>query len=135
MIEKFLTRLSSENKFALAAKVCLFVFAAVVQLLWHSADAQQPTKIPRIGFVSGTGNANNPGPNIEAFRRGLRDLGYIEGKNILIEYRYMEGIMDRTPSFVAELVQTQGRYPCLSSCISDPRRQAGEQHDSSCHGD
>jgi len=85
-----------------------FIFLALSALLLtlsYDANAQQPTNIPRIGFVSGTGNANNPGPNIEAFRRGLRDLGYIEGKNILIEYRYMEGIMDRTPSFVAELVQ------------------------------
>jgi hypothetical protein len=45
------------------------------------AQAQQPAKIPRIGYVSGTGDAKNPGPNLETFRQGLRDLGYIEGKN------------------------------------------------------
>ena len=66
------------------------------------AEAQQPGKIPRIGFLSETGPE---GPNIEAFRRGLRDLGYIEGKNILVEYRYMEGKVDRSASLVAELVQ------------------------------
>ena len=67
------------------------------------AEAQQQKNVPRIGYVSGSGDANNP--NIDAFRQGLRDLGYIEGKNILIEYRYAEGKLDRVPSFVAELVQ------------------------------
>ncbi len=70
-----------------------------------SATAQQPKKVPRIGYVSGSGDANNPGPYVEAFRQGLRDLGYIEGKNILVEYRYAEGKQDRIPSIVAELVQ------------------------------
>ena len=69
------------------------------------AEAQQPKKVPRLGYVTGGGDANNPGPNAEAFRQGLRDLGYIEGKNILVEYRYAEGISDRMPSLVAELVQ------------------------------
>ena len=46
-----------------------------------------------------------PGPNVEAFRQGLKDLGYVEGKNILIEFRYAEGKPDRVPSLVAELVQ------------------------------
>ena len=69
------------------------------------AQAQQQQKVPRIGYVTGSGGANNPGPNIEAFRRRLRDLGYIEEKNILIEYRYVEGKLDRIPSLVAELVQ------------------------------
>jgi putative ABC transport system substrate-binding protein len=69
------------------------------------AQAQQPAKIPRIGYVSGTGDPSNPGPYVEAFRQGLRDLGYIEGKNIVIEYRGAEGKPDRIPSLVAELVQ------------------------------
>jgi putative ABC transport system substrate-binding protein len=51
------------------------------------------------------GTPSVPGPNVEAFRRGLRDLGYIEEKNILIEFRYAEGKRDRVPSLVAELVQ------------------------------
>ena len=48
---------------------------------------------------------NTPGPQAEAFRQGLRDLGYVEGKNMVVEYRYAEGKMDRIPSLVAELVQ------------------------------
>ena len=74
-------------------------------LLRSIAEAQQPKKIPRIGYLSGAGDPSNPGPNVEAFRRGLQELGYIEGKNILVEYRYIEGKRDRVPSLVAELVQ------------------------------
>ena len=70
-----------------------------------SAEAQQPKKIPRIGYVSGSGDANNPEPFVEAFRQGLRDLGYVEGKNILVEFRFAEGQLERLPSLVAELVQ------------------------------
>jgi ABC-type uncharacterized transport system substrate-binding protein len=55
--------------------------------------------------VSGSGDANNPGSSVRAFRQGLRDLGYIEGKNILVEYRYSEGMRDRISGLVAELVR------------------------------
>jgi putative tryptophan/tyrosine transport system substrate-binding protein len=55
--------------------------------------------------VSGSGDPKTPGPNVEAFQHGLRDLGYIEGKNILVEYRYAEGKVDRAPALLAELVQ------------------------------
>ncbi len=68
---------------------------------------QQPQKIARIGFLSGrsTPTATTPDPNADAFRQGLRDLGYIEGKNILIESRYAEAKPDRVPSLVAEFLQ------------------------------
>jgi len=69
------------------------------------AEAQQPKKVPRIGFVIGIGDPSNPGPNVAGFRQGLPDFGYIEGKNIVVEYRYVEGMSDRIPSLVAELVQ------------------------------
>jgi ABC-type uncharacterized transport system substrate-binding protein len=84
----------------------LFWLLTTVWLITVSiAEAQQPGKIPRIGYVSASGDSNTPGPQVEAFRQGLRDLGYIEAKNILIEYRYVEGKLDRVPSLVAELVQ------------------------------
>ena len=74
-------------------------------LLAHTAaEAQQGKKVPRIGFV-GSGNPSAPGPEVEVFRQGLRDLGYIEGKNIAVEYRYAEGRLDRLPSLVTELVE------------------------------
>jgi putative ABC transport system substrate-binding protein len=67
------------------------------------AKAQQ-ARIPRIGYSS-TGHASSPTPLLEAFRQGLRDLGYVEGKNILVEYRYAEFKDDRMPILVNELVQ------------------------------
>ena len=74
----------------------------------HLADGQQkPPKLSRIGYVSGTGDPSNPGPYVEALRQGLRDLGYIDGKNIVIEYRGAEGKLDRVPSIVNELVQLE----------------------------
>ena len=62
-------------------------------------------KVPRIGVLSGIGGPNHPGLQVEAFRQGLRELGYIEGKNIMIEYRYVEAKVDRVPNLVAELMQ------------------------------
>jgi ABC-type uncharacterized transport system substrate-binding protein len=82
-----------------------FAFCAMLFALSYPAHGQQPRKIPRVGFVSVSGNPNTPGPLVEAFRQGLRDLGYNEGKNILIEYRYPGEDADRVPGFVAELVQ------------------------------
>jgi putative tryptophan/tyrosine transport system substrate-binding protein len=82
-----------------------FALSALLLALSVPADAHQSGKIPRIGYVSSLGSPNNPGPLGEAFRQGLRDLGYIDGKNILIEARYLEGRLDRIPSLVTELVQ------------------------------
>ena len=69
------------------------------------AAAAQSSNIPRIGYVSGTGNAADQGPYVEALRQGLRDLGQIEGRNFSIEYRGAEGKLDRIPAIVDELVQ------------------------------
>jgi putative tryptophan/tyrosine transport system substrate-binding protein len=88
----------SKEIFCLALSALLFAQSIPVQ-------AQQPAKIPRIEYVSPTGDPKTPGPAVEGFRQGLRDLSYIEGKNILVEYRYVEGKSDRNPSLVAELVQ------------------------------
>ena len=87
------------------AKILVYALPVLILSTIHLAEAQQPNKIPRIGYLSGAGDPSNPGPNVEAFRRGLQELGYIEGKNILVEYRYIEGKRDRIPSLVAELVQ------------------------------
>lgn len=72
-------------------KITVLALCAMLFALCSSAEAQQATKIPRIGYVSGTGNASNQGPYVEALRQGLRDLGYVEGKNFVIEYRGAEG--------------------------------------------
>jgi putative ABC transport system substrate-binding protein len=81
--------------------------ATLVLVFGVTAEAQQPTKIPRIGYISGTGNQTNQGPYVEALRQGLRELGYIEGKNFTIEYRGAEGKPDRQPSLAAELIESQ----------------------------
>jgi putative ABC transport system substrate-binding protein len=86
-------------------KIVFIAVAILFLVIVHRVEAQQPKKIPRVGYVSGSGDASNPGPLVEAFRQGLRDLGYIEGKNILVEYRYAAGKLDPIPSIVAELVQ------------------------------
>ena len=67
------------------------------------SEAQQPKKVLRIGYVSSADPSTEP--QLAAFRRGMRDLGYIEGKNIQVEYRYFEGTLDQVPSVVSELVQ------------------------------
>ena len=77
---------------------------AVLLALAVRAEAQQPTKIPRLGYVSGTGTATNQGPYLEALREGLRELGHVEGETFLIEYRGAAGQIERVPSLVEELV-------------------------------
>ncbi|HXF76950.1 MAG TPA: ABC transporter substrate-binding protein [Methylomirabilota bacterium] len=85
--------------------VLCFALGALLFALCVPAAAQQPGKIPRIGYVSGTGSAADQGPYVEALRQGLRELGYIEGKNFLIEYRGAEGRLEPIPRIVAELVE------------------------------
>jgi putative ABC transport system substrate-binding protein len=81
------------------AATVIFIAVAVV------IEAQQPTKIPRVGYVSGTGDATNQGPYVEALREGLRERGHVEGKTFVIEFRGAEGKIERVPSLIEELVQ------------------------------
>jgi putative ABC transport system substrate-binding protein len=83
--------------------VIQFGVVAILFSLSFPVGAQQPTKVPRIGFITGSPSVF-PG-RIEAFREGLRELGYVEGTNIAIEYRYGEGRRDRLPALAAELVR------------------------------
>ena len=83
----------------LVVALCATLFA-----LCLSAGAQQSNKIPRIGFLNALFPTTNPA-RIEAFRQGLRDVGYVEGKNIIIEYRYAERKFDRLPALATELVR------------------------------
>src|SRR5215510_711118 len=68
-----------------------------------AANAQQPAKITRIGYLS-TGLTSGSSGLREAFRQGLRDLGYVEGRNVVIEYRDAEEKLERLPALAAELV-------------------------------
>jgi putative ABC transport system substrate-binding protein len=86
-------------------KILLFALVNLILASLQLAAAQQPKKVSRLGYVRVVGVPSTPAPNVEAFRQGLRDLGYTEGQNIVIEFRYAEGKRDRVPSLVAELVQ------------------------------
>jgi ABC-type uncharacterized transport system substrate-binding protein len=80
-----------------------FALCAVLLALCATGEAQQPKKVPRIGYLVGAPLSANP-ERTEAFRQGLRDLGYVEGKNIVIEWRSGEGMDGRLPALAAELV-------------------------------
>jgi len=85
----------------IVAKSLVLISCALLFALCLPAEAQQPKKIPRIGFLLG-GSASF---RVEAFRQGLHNLGYVEGQNIAIEFRYAEGKLERLPVLAAELVQ------------------------------
>jgi putative tryptophan/tyrosine transport system substrate-binding protein len=86
-------------------KIFVLVVGSFILGAIYLAEAQQPADIPRIGFVHSAGTPANPSPQFDAFRAGLQDLGYLEGKNILIDPRYAEGRLDRMPELVHDLVQ------------------------------
>jgi putative ABC transport system substrate-binding protein len=87
-------------------KLAVSLGLIVVLASFCPAEAQQTSKsIPRIGFISSTGSAEKPSRLFEAFRQGLRDLNYVEGKNIVIVHRYAEGRLDRMPPFVQEFIE------------------------------
>jgi ABC-type uncharacterized transport system substrate-binding protein len=86
------------------SKNCFFwLLTSLLLTSSSSAEAQQPKKVPRIGYLIAT-SPSVIAPRIEAFRQGLRELGYIEEKNIVIDYRYAEGKLDRLPVLATELV-------------------------------
>jgi len=85
-------------------KILLFAFATLVLASLHLADAQQEKRVPRIGFLA-SGSPSSFSSQTEAFRQGLRELGYVEGQNIGIEYRYAEGKTDRFADLATELVR------------------------------
>src|SRR5215510_5866790 len=85
-------------------KITVLTLGALLFALCVSAEAQQPAKVPRIGYLS-TNSLSAIAARAEAFRQGLRELGYVEGKNIIIEWRSAEGENDRLPALAAELVR------------------------------
>jgi putative ABC transport system substrate-binding protein len=86
-------------------KILVLATGAFILASVYLAEAQQTAKtLPRIGFIYSAGTPEDS-LSFDAFRLGLRDLGYVEGKNILIESRYAEGRLDRMPALVNELVQ------------------------------
>jgi putative tryptophan/tyrosine transport system substrate-binding protein len=86
------------------AKILLYALPALILPTIYLVEAQQPKKVPRIGYLTAA-SASAMVPRANAFRQGLRELGYMEGKNILIEYQYADGKLDRLPALAAELVR------------------------------
>jgi putative ABC transport system substrate-binding protein len=86
-----------------SGKVFCPALCALLVALSFPVEAQQGKKVPLIGYLSGS-SFSTAKLNVDAFRQGLRELGYAEGKNILIEYRWAEAKFDRLPALAAELV-------------------------------
>jgi len=82
-------------------KIGSVFLAATLVTFSYSATAQQPKKIPRIGYLA----ADSQAPSRDSFRQGLRDLGYVEGQSILIEWRHAEGKSEQFAEYVSELVR------------------------------
>jgi putative tryptophan/tyrosine transport system substrate-binding protein len=85
------------------SKLLFWLLITVLLITAPPTQAQQSPKVPRIGFL-GAASLSANSARVDAFRQGLRDLGYIEGKNIVFEYRYADGKLDRLPALAAELV-------------------------------
>ena len=83
-------------------RIFLFAVATFILAAAHPAEAQQPKKVPRIGYLT---LVSGPSWPEQEFLQGLRDLGYVEGQNIIIEYRWAAGKTDRLPQLAEELVQ------------------------------
>ena len=88
----------------MAAKFLIWLLATILLTSAPPTEAQQPNKIPRIGYLNAV-SSSSVSDRIKAFRQGLRELGYVEGKNIVIESRYAEGNLDHLPALAAELVR------------------------------
>ena len=103
-------------------KRLLWLVMLILLTIGTFAQAQQPAKIPRIGYLGGNFPSSNP-DRIEAFRQGLRELGYVEEKNIVIEWRHHEGKLDRLPALAAELVRLKVD---IVTTVGPPATRAGK---------
>src|SRR5262245_17047230 len=104
------------------SRLCIAVWTMLLAISF-TAEAQQPKRIPRVGFVVGVRDSD---PQFEAFRQGLRDLGYNEGKDILLEYRPAEQ-KERSRSQFAELFKTQNRSLRQWKFAGNSSSQGGDQ--------
>jgi len=106
-------------------KFFLWLLTAILLASLHHAEAQQPKKVPRIGYLTLGPPSSPPSANEEAFRDGLRQLGYIEGQNIYVEYRYGGGNFERLPELAAGLVHLKVNVIVAANTQSiDAARQA-----------
>ena len=101
-------------------RICVLICLLLTVFLPAASGAQQPKKIFRIGYLSSFDPASDSA-GTEAIRRALRDLGYMEGQNIAVEYRYAEGQLDRLPELAAELVHLKVDIIVVAGCGRSPR--------------
>jgi len=108
----------------MARKTIVVLLVGLALALVRLADAQQPKKVPRVCLLfpgSSTASAR-----FDAFRQGLRELGYVDGKNSVIEYRLAEGKPDRLPELATELVNLKVDLIVTFEQRSSHGRQAGD---------
>ena len=86
------------------ASILLYALLAFILTAIHLAEAQQANKVPRIGILSAQ-SSSVASSRVEAFRKGLIELGYTEGRNIAIEHRYADGRLERLPDLAAEVIR------------------------------
>ena len=94
------------------------------------AEAQQPKKVPRIGVLF-IGSRNQP--HLEAFKQGLRERGYTEGKNIVLDYRYAEGNNDRLPQLATELIRDKVDVIVTTASVSAVAARSSDEDDTDCN--
>src|SRR5262249_42763654 len=95
---------SSDSTFRAHTLIVILTLLPALLAAPLAADAQQAGTVPRIGFLRVTSPSDRP-PLLDAFRQRLRELGWVEGQNIVIDYRYAEGRVDRLPDLAADLVR------------------------------
>ena len=110
-----------------------YTVTSLLFALCFSVHAEQPAKIPIVGYFSVVPRSANP-DRIAAFRDGLRQLGYVEGKNIVIEWRSAENNQDLLPALAAELVHLKVDLIVTEGLARDPCCQGSNFYDSHRHG-
>ncbi len=101
------------------------VLAVSLALAPLAPGAEQAGKVSRVGVLSPFSSSFGPGPSFEAFRNTLRELGYVEGRNIALEYRWADGRYDRLPGLIGELIRL--RVDVIFSAWSTPAALATEK--------
>jgi putative ABC transport system substrate-binding protein len=110
------TAMKRSKQGGMSTKTIIVLLIGLALASVHTAEGQQTAKIPRIGFLAS--GSSGPDSRIKAFQEGLRELGYLEGKNIVIEYRYAEGSNDRLTELTADFVRLKVDVIVTASTIA-----------------
>jgi putative ABC transport system substrate-binding protein len=132
---KFITGTLFDTRLSFVSANLLGTLITLVLALFFGAvaEAQQPKKVHRLGYLTGTSVSANSA-RIEAFRQGMRKLGYMEGENIVIEWRSAEGKGNRLPALAAELVRLKVDIIITGGADIKPCCKGSNFIDSHCHG-